>query len=204
MASASHPAPSLIARARWLDERELPMKPVCGDLATAAYLALGVNPLPTSGLPTKSSGLSGARASAPGSARASRAAPSPTPHTTERRSSSGGGTARVRRVVGSPRRTRPPYPPCICRQPTATFESSGARTARRPSAWWDRVSTPFRRGSGRTLRPARRALPRRRGRRAPATATPMRASGGSRSPRADPAPSAHRWPGSGRSPATLP
>ena len=66
--------------AKWLEASASLSRPVSGDLATTANLALVVSGVPTSGEKTKTSGASGASGSTPRRARRCRSqAPSPTP-----------------------------------------------------------------------------------------------------------------------------
>ncbi len=64
MTSASYPV-RFSAIARWLPDSESPMNPVSGDFASTANFAEVVMEVPTNGLVTKMSGLSGASGSAP-------------------------------------------------------------------------------------------------------------------------------------------
>jgi hypothetical protein len=67
MTSASTPS-RFSSSAKWLDERESPMKPVSGDFVTTANFAVVVRPVPTSGALVKMSGLSGEKGSTPAGA----------------------------------------------------------------------------------------------------------------------------------------
>ena len=76
---------SLPAMAKWLEASASVKRPVRGDLATTANLALVVSGVPTSGENTKISGASGASASTPGGQHSCIShAPRPAPPTNER------------------------------------------------------------------------------------------------------------------------